>query len=229
MQLLDLLPLQLAASAGTVDGLDTPRLVAAGFTLLQRSAPLVRALTGKRSVILLPDAAHFLTALAASDGRGALLLNPNADPAAIAVQLRAANVGAIFTTEALLPMLPSGTVSVLLDDAPTSARVVINGRDPQPIDLGSHFGLELTGDVEAEGREEECLAQCLGKTAESPTITTYTHRDLISRARAAAIIAQLRSGDHQQARAAIWEIDVLVADFLAPLIAGCRVTTRISD
>ena len=39
---MDLLPLRAAASGGTVDGLDASRLVAAGFTLLQRSAPLVR-------------------------------------------------------------------------------------------------------------------------------------------------------------------------------------------
>jgi hypothetical protein len=48
---LDLLPLRAAAGGGSIDGLDATRLVAAGFTLLQRSAPLVRALAGKRAGI----------------------------------------------------------------------------------------------------------------------------------------------------------------------------------
>ena len=48
---LALLPLALAAGAGRIgvagDALyDAPQLVAAGLTLLQRSAPLVRALGG---------------------------------------------------------------------------------------------------------------------------------------------------------------------------------------
>ena len=228
MQSLDLLPLQLAAAAGSVNDLATSRLVAAGFTLLQRSVPVVRALSRKRSAILLSDPTQLLTALAASDGRGALLLNPGADRSAIAAQLTAANVGAVFTTEPLQPSLPAGTVCVLLDDAPTTARVVVSDREPQRIDLGSHFGLELTGDPEADGRDEECLALCADNSTTSPVVATYTHRDLIARARASAAAAQLKSGEPVffLARGPIWEIDALIAEFLAPLIAGCRVTTR---
>ena len=75
---LALLPLALAAGGGRIgaaagDILDAQQLVAAGLTLLQRSAPLVRALSGKRSAILLPTSPQFLTALAASEGRGAVL------------------------------------------------------------------------------------------------------------------------------------------------------------
>jgi hypothetical protein len=41
---LSLLPLALAAGGGRVDQYETQQLVAAGLTLLQRCAPLVRAL-----------------------------------------------------------------------------------------------------------------------------------------------------------------------------------------
>ena len=65
-----LLPLAAAAGGGFIDGLPATQLVAAGFTLLQRSARLVRALRGKRAALLLNNGPQFLTALAASDGHG---------------------------------------------------------------------------------------------------------------------------------------------------------------
>jgi hypothetical protein len=76
---LALLPLALAAGGGRIgqagadatDDSEAQQLVAAGLTLLQRSAPLVRALSGRRSAILLPTSPAYLTALAASEGRGA--------------------------------------------------------------------------------------------------------------------------------------------------------------
>ena len=85
---LALLPLALAAGGGRIgavggDAFEAGQLVAAGLTLLQRSAPLVRALSGKRSAILLPTSPHYLTALAASEGRGAVLVNPLAAPAEV--------------------------------------------------------------------------------------------------------------------------------------------------
>ena len=78
---LALLPIALAAGNGRIGAagdelFDAQQLVAAGLTLLQRSAPLVRALSGKRAAILLPTAPQYLTALAASEGRGAVLVNP---------------------------------------------------------------------------------------------------------------------------------------------------------
>ena len=112
---LALLPLALAAGGGRIGTagtapshfLEAQQLVAAGLTLLQRSAPLVRALSGRRSAILLPTSSAFLTALAASDGRGAVLVNPLAAPAEIAFQIRDANVGAVFTTSAFAARLPA--------------------------------------------------------------------------------------------------------------------------
>src|SRR3954466_3523378 len=106
---LALLPLAMAAGGGRIGALgatpvyEAQQLVAAGLTLLQRSAPLVRALSGKRSAILLPTSPHFLVALAASEGRGAVLINPLAAPAEIDFQLRDAGVGAVFTTSAFVP------------------------------------------------------------------------------------------------------------------------------
>ncbi|MDB4898923.1 MAG: hypothetical protein JWN53_731, partial [Gemmatimonadetes bacterium] len=134
---LSLLPLALAAGGGTVDGFETQQLVAAGLTLLQRSAPLVRALSGRRSAILLPTSPAFLVALAASDGRGAVLINPLAAPAEVAFQCLDADVGAVFTSSALADRLPDTVVRVLLDDAPRAARVLAGGAT-STVDLGSH-------------------------------------------------------------------------------------------
>src|SRR6476660_9565771 len=109
-----LLPLSIAAHGGRVDGFEAQQLVAAGLTLLKRSAPVVRALSGKRSAILLPTSPAFLVALAASEGRGAVLINPLASPSEIAHQLADANVGAVFTNATLAGGLPASIPRVLL-------------------------------------------------------------------------------------------------------------------
>ena len=101
--------------------------VAAGITLLRRSAPLVRTLAGRRAAILMPTSPAFVTALAASDGRSAVLVNPLATPQEIVHQLGDANVGAVFTTASLATRLPPDIPRVLLDDAPRSALVSIGG------------------------------------------------------------------------------------------------------
>ena len=91
---LALLPLAVAAGGGRVNEFEAQQLVAAGLTLLQRSAPLVRALSGRRSAILLPTSPAFFTALAASEGRGAVLVNPLAASDEVAAQCEDAGVGA---------------------------------------------------------------------------------------------------------------------------------------
>src|SRR5688572_10483350 len=153
---LALLPLAAAAGGGRMDDHDAARLVAAGLTLLRRSAPLVRALQDRRSAIILPTSPAFLVALAASEGRGAVLVNPLAAPPEIAHQLADAEVGVAFTIAALAPRLPEGTPHVLLDDAPRSARVVVGGQ-ARDVALDSHQGdaLDLAGSTDAEGRDEE--------------------------------------------------------------------------
>jgi len=115
---LGLLPIAIAASGGHVDGYEAQQLIAAGLTLLQRSAPLVRALQRRRAAILLPTSPAFFTALAASEGRGAVLNKHHASRAEIAYQIADANVGAVFTIASLANRLPPDTVRVLLDDAP---------------------------------------------------------------------------------------------------------------
>ena len=159
---LALLPLALAAgggriaAAGSDEVYEAQQLVAAGITLLQRSASLVRALSGRRAAILLPTSPAFLTALAACDGRGAVLVNPLAAPAEIAFQCADANVGAVFTTSAFVPRLPPGLTTVLLDEAPRLATVGAADRT-HDVDLGAHHGLTLEGERDADG--------CIGSDA----------------------------------------------------------------
>jgi long-chain acyl-CoA synthetase len=229
---LDLLPLRAAAGGGSIDGLDATRLVAAGFTLLQRSAPLVRALAGKRAGILLPTSPAVLTALAASDGRGAVLINPLASPSEVAHQLRDANVGAVFSTSALATRLLGPTVAspdlprVLLDDAPASARVVIGSPAASTrIDLGSHFGIELAGDADDPGRREECAIVYTSAMQGTALGATLTHRNLIANARQTVEAAALTADDHSLALLPLSHLFGLTVAAMAPLLAGARVTT----
>src|SRR3569833_2269352 len=149
-----LFPLALAAHGGRVDDFPADQLVAAGVSLLQRSATLVRALSGKRSAILLPTSPQFFVALAASEGRGAVLINPLAARPEIVHQLRDANVGAVFTHSALAGHLPDNYTHELRDDAPRAATVVSAGAH-KTVDLGSHFGLSLEGEADTPGADEE--------------------------------------------------------------------------
>jgi len=221
---LALLPLALAAGGGRVDDYEAQQLVAAGLTLLQRSVPLVRALSGRRSAILLPTSPAFLTALAASEGRGAVLINPLAAPAEIAFQIRDAGVGAVFTDATLAPRIPEGIAIVLLDESPRSARVVVGGTATE-VDLGSHHGLDLGGDTETPGRDEEAAIIYTSAMAGTPLGAILTHRNLLHNARAALEAAGNGPGDHVLALLPLAHLFGLTVTLGAPLLAGGRLTT----
>ena len=221
----DLLTLRAAAGGGSIDGIPAARLVAAGFTLLQRSPVLVRALAGRRAAILMPTSPQFLVALAASDGRGAVLVSPLATGAEIAYQLQDANVGAVLTIRALAPRLPAGTVHVLLDDAPAAAEVVAGDGTGARVDLGSHFGLELEGDAHQPGRDEECVIVYTSAMAGRPLGAILTHRNLLANARQSIQVGQFGTGDHLLALLPYSHLFGLITAGIAPLIAGARVTT----
>lgn len=220
---LSLVPYALAASAGRVDSIPAAGAVAAGFTLLQRSAPLVRALAGRRSAILLPPGATCLTALAASDGRGTVLLSPQAHPAQIAAQLDDADVGAVFTMRDLAVLLAvSDRAIVLLDDAPRSATVISHGAETV-VDLGSHFGLELEGEEDA-GSDEECVityATVEGALAGA----VFTHRNLLALARGVVDATSIIKGDHVLALMSPSDLAAFALTVAGPLLAGARVTS----
>lgn len=226
---LALLPLALAAGGGRLrvaerdTEYEAQQLVAAGLTLLQRGAPLVRALSGKRSAILLPTSPAFLTALAASEGRGAVLINPLSAPAEIAFQCRDANVGALFTISALASRAPKDLVTVLLDDSPRRARVVADGTS-RDVDLGSHFGLALEGDRAAAGRDEEAVIVYTSAMRGTPLGAVLTHRNLLANARATVEAAQNAADDHVLALLPFAHLFGLTVTASAPLLAGGRVT-----
>ncbi len=210
MDPLALVPYAIAAAGGRTDGLDNSQLVAAGLTLLQRSAPLVRALAGRRSAILLPPGPAWIVALAASDGRGAVLLTP--DQAAHEEALATWHVGAVFTISALSGGLPPGTPHVLLDDAPRRATVVTTDR-VQEVDLGSHFALDLVGDTDGPGSPEECVLFA----ATGPAVS---HRQLIDAAREAMRSEQFTPVDRTVSAVGPRSLDELALGMLAPLLAG---------
>ncbi len=221
---LALLPLAVAAGGGTIDGLEAQQLVAAGLTLLRRSAPLVRALSGRRAAILLPTSSRFLVALAAADGRGAVLVNPLAAPPEIAHQLHEADVGAAYTVSALAPRLPPELPHVLLDEAPRAAHVTAAG-ETREIDLGAHAGLELAGDPAVEGRDEEAAIVYTSAMRGTPLGAVLTHANLLSNARATVEVATQDRHDHVLAVLPFSHLFGLVVSGATPLLAGGRVTT----
>ncbi|GJG85242.1 long-chain-fatty-acid--CoA ligase [Gemmatimonadetes bacterium T265] len=235
---LAVVPYALAAAGGRVDAagssdsagvqhFDAGQLTAAGLTLLRRSAPLVRALAGRRAAILLPTSPAFLVALAACEGRGAVLVNPLAAPPEIADQLADADVGAVFTIGALAARLPAGTPHVLLDAVPAAARVVAADGTTRDLDLAAHAGdaLALEGSRGAEGRDEEAAVVYTSAMRGRSLGAVLTHRNLLSNARATVEAGGLRADDHALAVLPFSHLFGLVVAGLAPLLAGARVTT----
>ncbi|MDB4912990.1 MAG: hypothetical protein JWM95_634 [Gemmatimonadetes bacterium] len=200
------------------------QLVAAGLTLLQRSAPLVRALSGKRSAILLPTSPAFIVALAASDGRGAVLINPLASPAEISFQCANANVGAVFTTAAFVARLPMGFPYVLLDDAPGAAQVVTPDRTAA-IDLGTHHGLSLEGEADVDGRDEEAVIVYTSAMRGTPLGAVLTHANLLANARSSIDALGNTADDHVLAILPYSHLFGLTVTASAPLMVGARITT----
>ena len=221
---LGLLPIAIAAGRGRVDGFEAQQLVAAGLTLLQRCAPLVRALHRRRSAILLPTSPAFVTALAASEGRGAVLINPLASPPEIAYQIADANVGAVFTATDLAHRIPDHIPRVLLDEAPRVARFVADGV-VREVDLGSHRGITLEGDADATGAAEEAVVVYTSALAGTLLGASLTHASLLSNARATISAAALTGESHTLAVLPFAHLFGLVVSGTAPLLRGGRVTT----
>ena len=227
---LALFPLALAAGGGRIGVagddtlLDAQQLVAAGLTLLQRSAPLVRALSGRRSAILLPTVPAYLTALAASEGRGAVLVNPLAAPREVAFQCADANVGAVFTSSALASRVPAGIPIVLLDDAPRTARVVTPDRT-QDVDLGSHHGLSIEGERDVRGRDEEAVIVYTSAMRGVPLGAVLTHANMLANARS-TVEAVAQTADYDVlALLPFSHLFALTVTCGAPLLSGARVRT----
>ncbi|GAB1344726.1 hypothetical protein [Gemmatimonas sp.] len=217
MDPLALLPYALAAAGGRVDSYEVTSLIAAGLTLLQRSALLVRALSGRRAAFLLPPGPAWLVALAASDGRGAVLLDANAASAEIARSIVRHNVGAVFTIESLTLSLPAETPRVLLDRAPLVATVIGNDRRLD-IDLGSHFGLDLVGDSEGSGSPEECFVL-------DGLDRALSHADVLGHTRALLHRIPYTPVDTTLAVAEWQSWPLLGATLIAPLLVGGQVVT----
>jgi long-chain acyl-CoA synthetase len=221
---LAVLPYAIGAHGGTVDGISAASLVGAGLTLLQRSGELVRRLYGRRAGILLPTGPEFLVALAASDGRGAVLLNPLCSAREIAAQIDDAQVGVVFTLAILAPMLPPSLPVVLLDDAPGQATLLLDG-GARTIDLGSHVGLDLAGDREAPGSDEEAVVVYTSAMAGRALGAILTHRNLLANGHSTVAASALCADDHVLALLPYSHLFGLTVTLSAPLLAGARVTT----
>jgi long-chain acyl-CoA synthetase len=178
----------------------------------------------RRAAILLPTSPAFLTALAAAEGRGAVLINPLAAPAEVEHQIADANVGAVFTSSELAGRVPPTVARVLLDDSPRAARVLVNGTS-RDVDLGSHYGLTLEGDADAPGPPEEAAVVYTSALAGTPLGARLTHGNLLSNARATVDAGAMTGDDHALAVLPYAHLFGFVVSGAAPLLAGGRVTT----
>lgn len=222
---LALVSLALGAGAGRVGGHDAGRLVSAGHSLLQRCAPFVRSIAGRRTAAIVPVGPALLTAMAASDGRGMVLIDPaTAGREQAAQMLQQHNVGAVFTLlrhDRLVHQLVSAGCPdlpiVFLDSVPAHAAVRIGGHTIA-IDLGSHWGLELEGRHDVAGSDEECLLF---------NGVTLSHRAVLSMARQHAQDTMLSHADITEASGSLNSVHELIAGFIAPLLVGgeVRITT----
>jgi long-chain acyl-CoA synthetase len=217
-----LLSFSTAAGGGRFDDVEAQELVAAGLTLLQRAPALVRALHRHRVGILLPTTPSFLTALAAAEGRGAVLINPLAAPPEVAFQIADAGIGAVLTIEALATKVPDGVMRVLLDGAPRRAQLIADGRTTE-IDLGSHLGLPIEGELDVPGRDEEAVIVYTSAMGGVPRGAILTHRNLLANARATVTAAQLSRDDRTLALLPFSHLFGLVVSGLAPALAGGQV------
>ena len=218
---LALVPLAAAARGGTIDSLDARQLVAAGLTLLQRCAPLVRALSPGKGAVLLPDSAAYLVALAACEGRSAVLLDPNAEPEELQRVIAVTNARVVFTLERFAGAVPGGMPRVLLDAAPGHATFVHQAEN-RVVDLGSHFGFAIEGEGDVDGRDEEAI---VARDEIAGGSVVLTHRALIAGARSVARAAELTSEDRVLAAIPFSGQLGLTASLVAPLLAGAHVTT----
>jgi long-chain acyl-CoA synthetase len=221
---LSLLPFAIGAHGGSIDRIPAAQLVAAGLTLLQRCGPLARDLYGKRAAVLLPTGPEFLVGLAAGDGRGTVLLNPLGSPEELAFQIQDGKVGAVFTLAALAGKLPASVTQVLLDEAPHRATLLREG-GIAAIDLGSHVGLELAGEADGDGLDEEAAVVYTSAMEGEPLGAILTHRSLLANAVATVEAAQLTAADHVLAVLPYSHLFGMTVTLSAPLLAGARVTT----
>jgi long-chain acyl-CoA synthetase len=222
---LALLPYALAAANGRIDDVAIRDLVAAGVTLLRRAPVVPQRLAGRRSAILLPMSPAVITALAASDGRGAVLCQPAAASSELEAQLRDADVGVVFTTATLASRVPADRPVVLLDDAPRSARVVVPNATARDVALDGEHGLSLSGDPEADGRDEEAVIVHTSAMAGEPLGAILTHRNLLANARGAIRAADLTSADRALAMLPVAQLFGATVSLFAPLLAGASVVT----
>lgn len=153
-----------------------------------------------------------------------MLINPLAAPAEIAFQCADANVGALFTSSALAERAPPGLPIVLLDDVPRVARVIADGRT-RDVDLGSHHGLALELEPNADGRDEEAVIVYTSAMRGTPLGAVLTHANLLANARSTVRAAGNVAGDHVLALLPFSHLFGLTVAGTAPMLVGARVTT----
>ncbi len=211
---LSFLPFAIAAANGRVEGQPVAPLIAAGLTLLQRSAPLVRALTTGSPAILLPHGAAFVTALAACEGHAALWLDPSVQASETDRAIRLANATVVLTESVHHTHVSSDLVLVLLDHSPREAWVRVPGSEPRRVDLGSHVGLRLEGERETTGSDSAVL-----RWLEGDLLRQVSHRQVLAAAHEGPDEPKSGREDAREAVSSHAHVSV-IERLLCPLLRG---------
>jgi long-chain acyl-CoA synthetase len=128
----------------------------------------------------------------------------------------------VLTIEALASKVPDGIARVLLDGAPRRALLHADARI-QEIDLGSHVGLPLEGELDVPGRDEEAVIVYTSAMGGVPRGAILTHRNLLANARATVTAGQLSRDDRTLALLPFSHLFGLVVSGIAPALAGGQV------
>ena len=139
-------------------------------------------------------------------------------------QLHDASVTVVFTNVALRGLVAGNVPIVLLDEAPREATVIMGGV-ANTVDLGSHFGLSLSGSVEGDGRDEEAVVVYTSAMAGAPLGAVLTHKNVLFNAHASANAMGDSAHDVTLVALPFAHLFGLIVAAGSPLLRGARVRT----
>jgi long-chain acyl-CoA synthetase len=188
------------------------------ITLGARLADL--GVEGARVGLLLPNLSVFPLALygVLQAGATAVMLNPLDSPRGIAEYLSAAGARTVLTTSALAPRLPAGVRQILVDEMPTSLRVVNdNGDRLVPLD---HADAHVP---DARGGDHEAVIVFTAATGGWARGAVLSHANLLANLRSTIEAMQIQPTDRVVAMLPLIHLFGLTVTLNAPLAAGAAV------
>lgn len=151
----------------------------------------------KRITLLLPNIPRFATVLHGVLGAGGsvVMCNPLNSPREVQEQWEDAGSAAVMTTEALHPLLPTGTPALLVDALPNNLRVIPKSGPERilPLPLADHRSKPHP--VSRRGGTEEAAVLFTAAEQGRARGAILTHRGLIANLRSTISMMRLKEDD----------------------------------